>query len=40
MAGYQVPHFPENGTCHEWNGNYDIESGDENIQSNLPEYEA
>ncbi|WP_287518618.1 mechanosensitive ion channel family protein [Okeania sp. SIO2C2] len=38
MAGYQVPHFPENGSWYEWNGNYDIESGDENIQSNLPEY--
>lgn len=40
LAGYQVPHFPENGTWHEWTGNYDIESGDDNIMIDLPEYEA
>jgi 1,4-alpha-glucan branching enzyme len=40
LAGYQVPHFPENGTWHEWTGNYDIESGDDNIMLDLPEYEA
>jgi 1,4-alpha-glucan branching enzyme len=40
LAGYQVPHFPENGTWHEWTGDYDIESGDDNITIDLPEYEA
>ncbi|MEG4816401.1 alpha-amylase family glycosyl hydrolase [Microcoleus sp. K5-D4] len=40
LAGYSVPHFPANGTWHEWTGNYDIESGDHNIMIDLPEYEA
>ena len=40
LAGYSVPNFPENGTWHEWTGNYDIESGDNNIMIDLPEYEA
>lgn len=40
LAGYQVPHFPENGTWHEWTGDYDVESGDDNILVDLPEYEA
>ncbi len=40
LAGYRVPHFPENGTWHEWTGNYEIESGDDNILIDLPEYEA
>lgn len=40
LAGYQVPHFPANGTWHEWTNDYDIESGDDNILIDLPEYEA
>ena len=40
LAGYQVPHFPENGIWHEWTGNYDVEAGDNNILIDLPEYEA
>ncbi|MGD2182150.1 alpha-amylase family glycosyl hydrolase [Lusitaniella coriacea LEGE 07167] len=40
LAGYQVPNFPANGTWHEWTGDYDIESGDDNILIDLPEYEA
>nr|WP_293110381.1 hypothetical protein [Okeania sp. SIO2F4] len=42
MTEYQVHHFSENGTWHgyEWNGNYDIKSEDDNIQSDLPEYEV
>jgi 1,4-alpha-glucan branching enzyme len=40
LAGYQVAHFPGNGTWHEWTGDYDIESGDDNILVDLPEYEA
>ncbi|HEY9661628.1 MAG TPA: alpha amylase C-terminal domain-containing protein [Allocoleopsis sp.] len=40
LAGYTVPNFPENGTWHEWTGNYDIEAGDNQIMIDLPEYEA
>jgi 1,4-alpha-glucan branching enzyme len=40
LAGYTVPDFPENGTWHEWTGNYDVEAGDNNIMIDLPEYEA
>ncbi|GAB4378368.1 MAG: alpha-amylase family glycosyl hydrolase [Elainellaceae cyanobacterium] len=40
LAGYQVPNFPEDGTWHEWTGNYDIEAGDNKIMIDLPEYEA
>jgi 1,4-alpha-glucan branching enzyme len=40
FAGYQVSHFPANGTWHEWTSNYDIQSGDDNIMIDLPEYEA
>ncbi|WP_449417714.1 alpha-amylase family glycosyl hydrolase [Phormidium nigroviride] len=40
LAGYSVPNFPANGTWHEWTGNYDVESGDDNIILDLAEYEA
>ncbi|MGK7916955.1 MAG: alpha-amylase family glycosyl hydrolase [Prochloraceae cyanobacterium] len=40
LAGYQVTHFPENGTWHEWTGSYEIEAGDGNILLDLPEFEA
>jgi len=40
LGGYSVPHFPANGTWHEWTGDYDVESGDDNIMVDLPEYEA
>jgi len=40
LAGYSVPHFPANGTWHEWTGNYDVESVDDNIMIDLPEYEG
>lgn len=40
LAGYQVPHFPANGIWHEWTNDYDIESGDDNMLIDLPEYEA
>jgi 1,4-alpha-glucan branching enzyme len=39
-AGYRVENFPENGTWHEWTGDYDIEAGDNNIMIDLPEYES
>ncbi|MBD1871817.1 alpha amylase C-terminal domain-containing protein [Oculatella sp. FACHB-28] len=40
LAGYRIENFPENGTWHEWTGDYDIEAGDNNIMIDLPEYEA
>ena len=40
LGGYSVPNFPAKGTWHEWTGNYNIESGDDNILIDLPEYEA
>ncbi|GAC1503459.1 MAG: alpha-amylase family glycosyl hydrolase [Chamaesiphon sp.] len=40
LAGYQVPNFPENGTWHEWTANYDSEVGDNNLMTDLGEYEA
>lgn len=40
LAGYTVPNFPENGTWHEWTGDYDVESGENNILIDLPEHEA
>jgi 1,4-alpha-glucan branching enzyme len=40
LAGYQVSHFPANGTWHEWTGDYDVESGDDHILIDLPESEA
>lgn len=40
LASYSVPHFPANGTWHEWTGNYNVESGNDNIMIDLPEYEA
>jgi 1,4-alpha-glucan branching enzyme len=40
IGGYTVPNFPKNGTWHEWTGDYDVESGDNNILIDLPEYEA
>ena len=40
LAEYSVPNFPENGTWHEWTGNYDLEAEDGNLTLDLPEYEA
>ena len=40
LAGYQIAHFPANGTWHEWTGNYDIKAGDDNILIDLAGYEA
>ncbi|MGL5876182.1 MAG: alpha-amylase family glycosyl hydrolase [Xenococcaceae cyanobacterium] len=40
LAGYKVPNFPANGKWHEWTGNYDLESGEDQILIDLPEYEA
>jgi 1,4-alpha-glucan branching enzyme len=40
LAGYHVPNFPSAGTWHEWTGNYDVESGDDGIITDLGPYEA
>jgi 1,4-alpha-glucan branching enzyme len=40
LAGYHIPNFPANGKWHEWTGNYDIESGDDGIMTDLGSYEA
>ncbi|MGM3307770.1 alpha-amylase family glycosyl hydrolase [Anabaena sp. WFMT] len=40
LAGYHIPNFPANGKWHEWTGNYDIESGDDGIITDLGSYEA
>lgn len=40
LAGYQISNFPCGGTWHEWTGNYDIESGNDSIMTDLGPYEA
>ncbi len=40
LGGYSFPHFRGNGTWYEWTGNCDVESGDDNMTIDLPEYEA
>lgn len=40
LAGYTVPNFPADGTWHEWTANYDVESGDGSLMTDLGEYEA
>lgn len=40
LAGYAVPNFPANGTWHEWTGNYEVQSGDEQLMTDLGEFEA
>jgi 1,4-alpha-glucan branching enzyme len=40
LAGYTVSDFPENGTWHEWTGNYDMETGNNCLITDLGPYEA
>lgn len=40
LAGYSVPNFPDNGTWHEWTGNYDVEVHDNCLMTDLGEWEA
>ena len=40
LAGYHLPNFPAQGKWHEWTGNYDIESGDDGLVTDLGHYEA
>jgi 1,4-alpha-glucan branching enzyme len=40
LAGYTVPNFPADGTWHEWTGNYDTQSENGNLMTDLGEWEA
>jgi len=40
LADYTIPEFPENGTWHEWTGDYNVEVHDHQLVTDLPEYEA
>jgi 1,4-alpha-glucan branching enzyme len=40
LGGYTLSDFPENGTWHEWTGNYDVEAGDHTLMTDLGPYEA
>lgn len=40
LAGYTVPNFPAGGTWHEWTRDYEIDTGNNEIILDLPEYEA
>jgi len=40
LADYTIPGFPENGTWHEWTGDYDVEVHAQQLVTDLPEYEA
>lgn len=40
LAGYSVPNFPEDGTWHEWTGNYDVEVHDRTLMTDLGAHEA
>jgi 1,4-alpha-glucan branching enzyme len=40
LAGYTIPGFPVDGTWHEWTANYDTETVDGQLMTDLGEYEA
>jgi 1,4-alpha-glucan branching enzyme len=40
LGDYTIPHFPENGTWHEWTGNYDVEASDNQLIADIGPYEA
>jgi 1,4-alpha-glucan branching enzyme len=40
LAGYTVPDFPENGTWHEWTGDYDVDANDHALMTDLGPFEA
>ncbi|MGB7892212.1 MAG: alpha-amylase family glycosyl hydrolase [Microcoleus sp.] len=40
LAGYCIPHFPANGTWHEWTRNYDVTSDDNQLAIDLGDYEV
>jgi 1,4-alpha-glucan branching enzyme len=40
LAGYAISDFPEDGTWHEWTGDYDVNSGNQSLMTDLGPYEA
>ena len=40
LKDYTIPHMPDDGTWHEWGGDYDVEVSDNTLVIDLPEYEA
>jgi 1,4-alpha-glucan branching enzyme len=40
LGGYTVPNFPSNGKWHEWTGDYDVESNNDELVIELGEWEA
>ncbi|PSB18958.1 alpha-amylase [Phormidesmis priestleyi ULC007] len=40
LGGYSVPDFPEDGTWHEWTGNYDVQVGDRHLTTDIGPHEA
>jgi 1,4-alpha-glucan branching enzyme len=40
LAGYAVSNFPEDGTWHEWTGNYDVPVSEHRLVTDLGPYEA
>jgi 1,4-alpha-glucan branching enzyme len=40
LGDYQIPHFPADGTWHEWTRSYDVEVSAGELVVNLGEYEA
>ncbi|MBP5974667.1 alpha amylase C-terminal domain-containing protein [Brasilonema sp. CT11] len=40
LGEYQVSNFSNNGTWHEWTGNYDVEASDNSITIDIGPYEA
>lgn len=39
LTDYTIPHFPANGTWHEWTSDYDLEAGNGQLILDLPEYD-
>ena len=40
LGGYSIPDFPEDGTWHEWTGDYDVQVGDRHLMTDLGPHEA
>lgn len=40
LAGYTIPDFPEDGTWHEWTGDYDLEVNDRSLVADIGPFEA
>ena len=40
LGGYSIPDFPEDGTWHEWTGNYDVQVSDRHLMTDLGPHEA